>query len=62
MNDLVRLIPGLAAAAAALVAAKVIRMLPIGSLTLEILVFFVTYIVIVVMVDRAMKGYGRRND
>ena len=60
MNDLVRLIPGIAAAAAAFVAAKVMRMLPFGSLALEILAFFVTYIVIVVMVDRAMKSYGRK--
>ncbi len=62
MSELVRLIPGLAGAAAAFLTAKVIRMLPFGSLALETLAFLVTYVVVALMVDQAMRRYGRGRD
>ena len=59
MTMLVRLIPGLIAAVAALVAMRLIGIFGFASDTFQIIVFFLTYIVVAVLVDGAMRKYGK---
>ncbi len=58
MSLLVRLVPGLVAAAAALAAMEILSVFGFISPTLRIVAFFSVYIVIAVLVDRAMAAYG----
>ena len=58
MSALMRLLPGLIGAAAALVALKLIHLVGLEGLTAEIIVFLVAYLVVALAVDRAMKRYG----
>ncbi len=62
MSQIIQFLPGFVAAVAAFIAAKVLRILPIGSLTLEVITFVVTYAVVVYIADRAMRGYGRNQN
>lgn len=59
MSSLMRLIPGLIAAAAALLAMKLVSILGFVSQTLEIIIFFVVYLVVAVFAHRAMLRYNR---
>lgn len=59
MSVLMRLLPGLIAAAAALLAMKLVSFLGFVSGTLEIIIFFVTYLVVAMLAHRAMLGYNR---
>ncbi len=59
MTLLVRLIPGLIAAVAALIAMHLVGIFGFASDTFQIIVFFVIYIVVAVLVDGAMRKYGK---
>ena len=56
---MLRFLPGVAGAAAAFVAFKLLVPLAGASLWLEILVYAAAYIAVTVAIDRAMVGYGR---
>jgi uncharacterized membrane protein len=58
MSSVIRFAPGLAAAIVALAVLKLIGWLGWASASGEIAVFLVTYLVVAVVTDRAMKRYG----
>jgi hypothetical protein len=57
MSTIVRLVPGLIAAVAAFVALKLLLFVNLTSLGFEIAAFFVVYLVVAVIADRAMRAY-----
>lgn len=59
MSTIIRLMPGLIAAVAALIAMQLIGVFTFVSQTLQIVVFLVTYIVVHLLVDGAMRKYGK---
>jgi hypothetical protein len=58
MSTVVRYLPGLIGAVAAFVALKVLILLGFASLGFEILGFFVVYLVVTVLADKAMRAYS----
>ena len=60
MSMLIRFAPGLAAAIVAFAVLKLISWLSWASLTGEIIVFIVTYLVVAITADRAMQRYGEK--
>ena len=58
MSDIIRFLPGLLAAAFAFVALQLAKLLDLQSLALELLIFLLVYLVVAVLADRAMRGYG----
>ena len=58
MSGIIRFLPGLLAAAIAFVALHLAKLLDLGSLALELLIFLLVYLVAAVLADRAMRGYG----
>jgi len=57
MSTVVRYLPGLIGAVAAFVALKLLILLGLASLGFEILAFFVVYLVVTVLADKAMRAY-----
>lgn len=57
MSTVVRYLPGLIGAVAAFVALKLLILLGVSSLGFEILAFFVVYLVVTVLTDKAMRAY-----
>jgi len=55
-KKMLRYIPGLAGAVAALVA---FHLLGVLDFTIRILIFFVVYLVVTIAIDRAMSRYGK---
>ena len=58
MSTVVKFAPGFAAAIVALAVLKLIGWLGWASASGEIAIFLVTYLVVAVATDRAMKRYG----
>ena len=58
MSNVIKFAPGFAAAIVALAVLKLIGWLGWASASGEIAVFLVTYLVVAVATDRAMKKYG----
>lgn len=58
MSLLVRLVPGLVAAGAALLTMELVSLFGFISLSARIFVFFAAYLAIAIIVDRAMAAYG----
>jgi hypothetical protein len=58
MSTVIKFAPGLAAAIVALAVLKLIGWLGWASASGEIAVFLVTYLVVAVATDRAMRRYG----
>ena len=56
---MLRFLPGLAGAAGAFIALKLIAPIISTSLLVEVIVFAVIYVVITLLIDRAMSRYGR---
>jgi ABC-type maltose transport system permease subunit len=54
---MIKFVPGLIAAIAAFIILKLFGW--VGSLSTQILLFFGTYVVVVFLVDAAMKRYGQ---
>lgn len=61
VSTIVRFIPGLIAAIAALVAMRLVGIFGFISDTLQVIVFIVTYIVVAIAVDGAMRTYGKHD-
>ena len=59
MSSVVRFLPGLMAAAFAFVALRLAKLLGLQSLSLELLIFLLAYLVVAVLADQAMRSYGR---
>jgi membrane protein implicated in regulation of membrane protease activity len=59
MSSVFRFLPGLIAAAIAFVALRLVALLKLQSLSLELLIFLLVYIVVAVLADQAMRSYGR---
>ena len=59
---MVRFVPGVAAAAAALVALKLTAPIDSVALWLEVVIYAAVYLAAVVAVDRAMARYGRHRE
>jgi hypothetical protein len=57
MSSVIRVLPGLIGAGAALVAVKLLILFGFATLGFEILVFFAVYLVVAVLADRAMRAY-----
>ncbi|MDZ7645589.1 MAG: hypothetical protein U5K76_16010 [Woeseiaceae bacterium] len=55
---MLKYVPGLAGAVAAMGAFRLLTML---DFSLRILIFFVVYVVITIVVDKAMEGYGKKD-
>lgn len=55
---LVRLVPGLVAAGAALVAMELVSLVGFISVSARIFVFFAAYLAIAIVVERAMAAYS----
>jgi hypothetical protein len=55
---MIKFIPGFAAATAAYIVLKIFGW--INSLSIEIILFFCTYLIVTVVVDIAMKKYGEK--
>ena len=55
---LVRLVPGLVAAGAALLAMELVSLVGFISVSGRTFVFFAAYLAIAIVVDRAMAAYG----
>jgi hypothetical protein len=58
MSTVIKFAPGFAAAIVALAVLKLIGWLGWASATGEIALFLLTYLVVAVVTDRAMKRYG----
>jgi hypothetical protein len=59
MSSVFRFIPGLLAAACAFAALRLVALLKLQSLSLELLIFLLVYLVVAVLADQAMRAYGR---
>ena len=59
MSSVVRFLPGLMAAAFAFVALRLAKLLGLQSLSLELLIFLLVYLIVAVLADQAMRSYGR---
>ena len=57
MSTVIRLLSGLIGAGAAFVALKVLTLFGLATLGFEILAFFVVYLVVTVLADKAMRAY-----
>ncbi len=57
MSTIIRLLPGLIGAAAAFVALKLLILFGFATLGFEILAFFVVYLVVTVLAEKAMRTY-----
>lgn len=57
MGRLIGLVPGVVAALAAFAVLKLTAW--VGSVEVELLIFLVTYLVVAVLADAAMRGYGK---
>jgi membrane protein implicated in regulation of membrane protease activity len=57
MSTVIRYLPGLIGAVAGFVALKLLILLGFASLGFEILAFFVVYLVVTVLADKAMRAY-----
>jgi multidrug efflux pump subunit AcrB len=58
MTAMLRYIPGLAGALAAMVAFRLLGML---DFSVRILIFFVVYLAVTIFLDKAMARYGRQD-
>ena len=57
MSTVIRYLPGLIGAVAAFVTLKLLILLGFTSLGAETLAFFVVYLVVTVLADKAMRAY-----
>ncbi len=60
VSKLLRYIPGVAGAGAAFGASKLVGWMSWTSLSGELSVFLATYLVVTILVDRALAAYGTR--
>ena len=58
MSSVIKFAPGFAAAIVALAVLKLIAWLGWASVSVEIAIFLITYLVVAVATDRAMQRYG----
>ena len=58
MSKLIKFLPGLAGAAVAFVALKLVALLTLGSIALEFVIFVCAYLVVAVLLEQAMTHYG----
>ncbi len=58
MSNVLRFVPGVAGALAAFGAAELVDWLSWTSLSGEVSIFLVTYLVVAIVVDRALATYG----
>ena len=58
MSTVIKFAPGFAAAIVALAVLKLISWLGWASVSGEVAIFLVTYLVVAVATDRAMRSYG----
>jgi hypothetical protein len=57
-----RFLPGIAGAAGAFIALKLISLGDIADLGLQIVIYVAAYVVVTVAADRAMVRYGQRHE
>ena len=56
---MIRFIPGIVGAAAGFIAFEIVQSFGVQDLGWEIITFFGAYIIVTVVVDRALRSYGK---
>ena len=58
MSAIIKLLPGVLAAIVGFLALWLMEVLDVQSRLLELVLFLITYVVVAVLADKAMKAYG----